>query len=123
PPDHSQPSPTEPAAEHPVATMAGSADPAADAGSRAERRTIRVPAEKIDVLLDLVGETVLHRQRLEHELAANGDAERQIADELDLGEQLLDELQNAAIGMRTLPLSTIVSPLPRAVRDLAVETG
>ena len=34
----------------------------------AERRSIRVPAEKIDTLLDLVGETVLHRRRLEHEL-------------------------------------------------------
>ena len=29
-----------------------------------ERRTIRVPAEKIDLLLDLVGESVLHRRRL-----------------------------------------------------------
>ena len=34
----------------------------------AERRSIRVPAEKIDTLLDLVGETVLHRRRLEHAL-------------------------------------------------------
>jgi two-component system chemotaxis sensor kinase CheA len=91
----------------------------------AERRSIRVPAEKIDTLLDLVGETVLHRRRLEHELgkSAGGGAQRLVSDELDHGERLLDELKGAAIGMRTLPLSTIVTPLPRAVRDLAAESG
>jgi two-component system chemotaxis sensor kinase CheA len=90
-----------------------------------EHRSIRVPAEKIDTLLDLVGETVLHRRRLEHELGApagNG-TQRLISDEFDIGERLLDELKGAAIGMRTLPLSSIVMPLPRAVRDLAAENG
>jgi two-component system, chemotaxis family, sensor kinase CheA len=90
----------------------------------AESRSIRVPAEKIDTLLDLVGETVLHRRRLEHELGANGHGGHGIVtDELDRGERLLDGLKGAAIGMRTLPLSSIVTPLPRAVRDLAAETG
>jgi two-component system chemotaxis sensor kinase CheA len=89
-----------------------------------ESRSIRVPAEKIDTLLDLVGETVLHRRRLEHELGAHGHGGHGlVADELDLGERLLDDLKGAAIGMRTLPLSSIVTPLPRAVRDLAAETG
>ena len=90
----------------------------------AESRSIRVPAEKIDTLLDLVGETVLHRRRLEHELGANGHGGHGVVtDELDRGERLLDDLKGAAIGMRTLPLSSIVTPLPRAVRDLATETG
>jgi two-component system, chemotaxis family, sensor kinase CheA len=90
----------------------------------AESRSIRVPAEKIDTLLDLVGETVLHRRRLEHELGANGHGGHGVVtDELDRGERLLDGLKGAAIGMRTLPLSSIVTPLPRAVRDLAAETG
>jgi two-component system chemotaxis sensor kinase CheA len=96
--------------------------PAAQAAT-GERRSIRVPAEKIDTLLDLVGETVLHRRRLEHELAARGGVKRLVSDELDVGERLLDGLKGAAIAMRTLPLSSIVSPLPRAVRDLAGETG
>jgi two-component system chemotaxis sensor kinase CheA len=91
---------------------------------REERRSIRVSPEKIDGLLDLVGETVLHRRRLEHVLQEPATAEaRTVADELDLGGRLLDELKDAAIGMRTLPLSSIIGPLPRAVRDLALETG
>jgi len=90
------------------------------------RRSIRVTAEKIDRLLDVVGETVLHRRRLEHQLldAEPGQGRNgALADELDAGERLFDDLKDMAIGMRTLPLSSIVGPFPRAVRDLAAEHG
>ncbi len=91
---------------------------------RNERRSIRVAPEKIDAVLDLVGETVLHRRRLQYALAEGADSgHRIVSDELDVGGRLLDGLKDAAIGMRTLPLSSIVGPLPRAVRDLAIETG
>lgn len=106
--------------------LAADPEPAAAAKPKApkERRSIRVPPEKIDTLLDLVGETVLHRRRLEHALDDRaGTSQRLISDELDVGGRLLDGLKDAAIGMRTLPLSSIVGPLPRAVRDLAIETG
>jgi len=89
-----------------------------------ERRSIRVPAEKLDRLLDLVGETVLHRRRLEHAL---GDERLQevesLADELDVGERLLSDLQETAIEMRTLPLASITGRFPRAVRDIAAAKG
>jgi two-component system chemotaxis sensor kinase CheA len=105
------------------ATLPGPDLPVA-AVPRATSRSIRVPPEKIDTLLDLVGETVLNRRRLEHALRHDEDDARQlIADELDAGERLLDGLKDAAIGMRTLPLSSVVGALPRAVRDAAVETG
>jgi two-component system, chemotaxis family, sensor kinase CheA len=89
-----------------------------------ERRSIRVPAEKLDRLLDLVGETVLHRRRLEHAL---GDERLQevesLSDELDVGERLLGDLQETAIEMRTLPLASITGAFPRAVRDIAASRG
>lgn len=89
-----------------------------------EQRSIRVPAEKLDRLLDLVGETVLHRRRLEH---AIGDDRLQevesLSDELDLGERLLGDLQETAIEMRTLPLASITGTFPRAVRDIAAARG
>ncbi len=49
--------------------------------------------------------------------------QQSVSDELDAGGYLLDGLKNAAIGMRTLPLSSVAGSLPRAVRDLGVETG
>lgn len=87
------------------------------------RRTIRVPADKLDRLLDLVGETVTHRRRLEHALDPQARIDEAVADELDVGDRLLDELKDAAIGMRTLPLSSITGPFPRAVRDMAIAEG
>jgi len=89
-----------------------------------ERRGIRVSPQKIDRLLDLVGETVLHQRRLEHVLGGDRIAEDEdVADELDHGERLFDELKVAAVQMRTLPISTITGGLPRAVRDIAAAAG
>ena len=96
-------------------------EPESDSPRSDRRAAIRVPAEKIDRLLDLVGESVLHRRRLEHVLA--DETEQSVADELDLGERLLTDLKDAAIGMRTLPLSSITGPMPRAVRDMALAEG
>jgi two-component system chemotaxis sensor kinase CheA len=86
--------------------------------------TVRVPAEKLDALLGLVGETVLHRQRLGH-LVASGDTEQRerLSDELDLGDRLLGALQDAAIQTRTLPFGSITGPFPRAIRDIANAEG
>lgn len=87
-----------------------------------EHRSMRVSAEKVDALFDVVGETVLHSRRLETLLdgdaPARHDSER-LEEELAHGDALLDELQHSVIQMRTLPLSLITGPFPRAVRDLA----
>lgn len=98
------------------------ADPSPRAGSD---RAIRVSAEKVDRMLDAVGESVLHHRRLEHQLRdrilVEGDDVAE--EELDMSERLLDELQDSVIEMRTLPLSSITTPYPRAVRDLAAAEG
>jgi two-component system, chemotaxis family, sensor kinase CheA len=93
------------------------------ASSPAAKRSpaIRIPAAKVDRMLDVVGETVLYHRRLEHALGDTLRDGRQASEELDMGEQLLDELQDSVIQMRTLPLSTITASYPRAVRDLAAE--
>jgi two-component system chemotaxis sensor kinase CheA len=104
-------------APSPLATPPPAAPPA-------EKRAIRVSPQKIDRLLDLVGETVLHRRRLEHVIGDDRIAgDETVSDELDLGGRLFDELKDAAIQMRTLPISTITGPLPRAVRDIAAAEG
>jgi two-component system, chemotaxis family, sensor kinase CheA len=85
--------------------------------------TIRVDAAKVDRMLDAVGETVLYHRRLEHALDGTVQEGRQVSDELDMGERLLGDLQDSVVQMRTLPLSMITSPFPRAVRDLASKQG
>jgi len=95
--------------------------PAERAPAQQGLRTLRVGAEKVDRLLASVGETALHQRRLEHLIGeAGADAARQ---ELEHGDALVTDLQDAVLGLRTLPLGTIVGTLPRAVRDIAAERG
>jgi two-component system chemotaxis sensor kinase CheA len=90
----------------------------------AKPRSIRVATHKVDRMLDVVGETVLHHRRLEHMLGgAPRAAEEALEREVDRGEHLLDELQESVLELRMVPLSSITSPLPRAVRDLAAAEG
>ncbi|MDX6643375.1 MAG: two-component system, chemotaxis family, sensor kinase CheA [Solirubrobacteraceae bacterium] len=102
-------------------------DPAPAAVPRGtDPRPLKISAEKVDRLLNAVGETVLHARRVEHLIGNGTPAERddeRVDEELGHGEVLLDELQDAVIQMRTLPLSSITGPFPRAVRDLAVAHG
>jgi two-component system chemotaxis sensor kinase CheA len=90
----------------------------------ARSRSIRVAAHKVDRMLDTVSETVLHHRRLEHMLdEAPRQADEGIEQEVDRGERLLDELQETVLELRMVPLSSITSSLPRAVRDLAAAEG
>jgi two-component system, chemotaxis family, sensor kinase CheA len=109
------PAPTVPAAAVPRPSVPGLSVP--------ERRTLRVPAEKIDHLLDVVGEVMQSRRRLTHSLTEEGPLSLEIAEVLGIGDRMLDELKDTAVGMRTLPLSVITGPFPRAVRDFARAAG
>ena len=91
--------------------------------SRPERRPLRVPAEKIDHLLDVVGEVMQDRRRLAHSMGEDTGLSQEVAEVLSTGDRMLDELKDAAVGMRTLQLSVLVAPLRRAVRDLAKAAG
>ena len=95
------------------------------AGATKPAPSLRVAADKVDRMLDAVGETVLHHRRLEHLLgvAGSGGIDEPLDQEVDHGERLLSELQGAVLGMRTLPLSSITAGYARAVRDAAKSTG
>jgi two-component system chemotaxis sensor kinase CheA len=114
--------PVSPDAGAPAGTEAPAPGPPPTPSTGTPGRSIRVSARTVDRMLDAVGETVLHHRRLEHHSEAWAQAVgRDVAEEeLSMGERLLAELQDSVIGMRTLPLSSITAPLPRAVRDLAV---
>jgi two-component system chemotaxis sensor kinase CheA len=97
-------------------------DAAASSPERSERRSMRVEAERVDRLLDAVGESVVHHRRLGHALHAPAGAngpDLETDDLMSRGDRLLVDLQDAVIKLRTVPFSSITGPLPRAVRDLA----
>lgn len=83
--------------------------------------SIRVPAEKLDLLVNLVGELVTVQARLSQTATSRADALLvTIAEEV---ERLTNELRDTALNIRMLPIGTTFSKFKRLVRDLSVELG
>jgi two-component system chemotaxis sensor kinase CheA len=97
--------------------------PAGISRRTAAEPTLRVRAEKVDRLLASVGEAALHGRRLEHLTAGDAMGDDALHEELERGQTLVADLQEAVLDLRTLPLKTVVGGLARAVRDAAAEVG
>jgi two-component system chemotaxis sensor kinase CheA len=94
---------------------------------RQERKTtettasIRVPAGKLDTLVNLVGELVTVQSRLSQTASSLFTSElTAIAEEV---ERLTDELRENTLSIRMLPIGTTFSKFNRLVRDLSSELG
>ena len=95
------------------------------AGSRpAENRTgesVRVPAERLDELMDRVGELVIAQSRLRQLAASSQDvALRSVSEEI---ERLSNELRNTTMVLRMVPVGTLFSRFRRLVHDISHEIG
>ncbi len=83
--------------------------------------SIRVPAERLDLLVNLVGEMVTVQARLSQTAAQRADVELlAIAEEV---ERLTAELRDSALNIRMLPIGSTFSKFKRLVRDLSAELG
>ncbi|MFN3594354.1 MAG: chemotaxis protein CheW [Thiobacillaceae bacterium] len=90
----------------------------------AESSSIRVSVEKVDQLINLVGELVITQAMLAQS-ASHLDpmqAERLLAGIDQLARNTRD-LQEAVMSIRMLPMSMVFSRFPRLVRDLAGKLG
>jgi two-component system, chemotaxis family, sensor kinase CheA len=117
-------SPAAAAAVEPVAAPRGAATvPGAPAAS-AEGSSIRVSIEKIDELLNTVGEIVITQSMLS-QLSARfegPDADR-LRNGLAQLETNVRELQESVMRVRMLPVGSVFSRFPRLVRDLSNRLG
>ena len=98
--------------------------PVAEKTAAAAETTIRVSVEKVDQLINLMGELVITRAVL-----------AQRADKLELGahQQLLSgladlerttrHLQDAVMSIRMIPMAVVFNRFPRMLRDLASRLG
>lgn len=83
--------------------------------------SIRVPAERLDSLVNMVGELVTVQSRLTQKASSINDAElTMIAEEV---ERLTVELRDNTMSIRMLPIGTSFSKFTRLVRDLSNELG
>lgn len=91
---------------------------ARDAGS------IRVSTDKMDTLLNLVGEMVITQAMLSrHARDGGGEGLHGLVDRLTQLERNTRELQEAVMQIRMLPVSVTFSRFPRLVHDLGLKLG
>ncbi len=80
-------------------------------------QTVRVGMDKLDDLLDDVGELVISRSRLVERAQTRDDLELQEISSLI--DKLTSEIQSKVLGIRMIPLDLVMSRFPRMVRDLS----
>jgi two-component system chemotaxis sensor kinase CheA len=113
-----------PAERAPAATAAADAANAAPSSLFvAPSHIVRVDLSRLDELMRIAGEMVIHRSRLDAWLAKSGDRRGELQEvNLALTRSLRD-LREAITRVRLVPVAEIFSRLPFVVRDLARETG
>ena len=89
--------------------------------AKPETSSLRVSAEKLDDLVNIVGEIVTMQARLSQLASASDDPELAfVAEEL---ERLTDKLRDNTMSIRMLPIGATFGNYKRLVRDLARKLG
>jgi len=116
----------EPAPPAPAAGPAAKAPraPAAAAPADKESTSIRVGVEKVDQIINLVGELVITQAMLAQTASTLDPV---LHDRLLNGMEQLErnarDLQEAVMSIRMMPMDYVFSRFPRLVRDIAVKMG
>lgn len=86
-----------------------------------ENRVVRVEVEKLDALIDLVGELVIANAAARIATVHEGAkaSEEAVA---NLG-SLVESIRDSALGLRMVPIGEVFQRFPRVVRDLSKELG
>lgn len=111
----------EPDQPSPEADAAPREDRAQAAEGRKPEQSLRVAAERLDELMDRVGELVIAQSRLKQLASLSHDiALRSVSEEV---ERLASELRETMMVVRMVPISNLFGRFRRLVHDLSRETG
>ena len=120
-----------PVAAAPAAAAAApkkAAAPAKKEGAKAaapkkqhQSQSVRVDIEKLDTLMNLMGELVINKVRLEQ----IGQTHRMsdLMETLEQMDRVTGDLQNIVMKVRMVPVSAVFNRFPRMVRDVSKELG
>jgi two-component system chemotaxis sensor kinase CheA len=123
-------SPIATATAEPVEAAAGAVEPekakteAAKPDAAASQATIRVDLERVDRLINLVGELVINQAMLSQRVLEAGLARSSsVAAGLGALEQLTREIQEGVMAIRAQPVKPLFQRMSRIVRELTDATG
>jgi len=94
------------------------------AAAAAESSTLRVSVDKVDQLINLVGELVITQAMLaQNSKDVDTALQQKLASGLADLERNTRDLQEAVMGIRMIPMSLVFNRFPRMLRDLAGKLG
>ena len=129
-PIRKEPARPEPPRTEPVRPKGKSVEGKAVAGAKSSS-TIRVDHEKLDHLMNLIGELIINRNRysmLARQLEDATSAEvstiaQNLTDTTYSMVRISDDLQDTIMKVRMVPIASVFSRFPRLVRDLSRKSG
>ncbi|MBB5884446.1 chemotaxis protein CheA [Xanthomonas sp. LMG 8992] len=104
-----------------AATTAANAGPAKAAAARGEGGSIRVDADKLDRMIDLVGELIIAVASTGANAQRTGDA--QLLESTSILAGLVEEVRESALQLRMVKIGGTFSRFHRVVHDVARELG
>ena len=112
------PAAPKPAAPKPAAKPAAKSA-AAPPKKGHQSQSVRVDIDKLDTLMNLMGELVINKVRLEQ----IGQAHRlgELTETLEQMDRVTTDLQNIVMKVRMVPVSAVFNRFPRMVRDVSKE--
>ena len=117
-----EPPSSEPAAVHALSVEA--AKPEAKIASVPTQTTIRVEFDRVDRLINLVGELVINQAMLSQRvIEANFAGSSSVVIGLEELEQLTREIQESVMAIRAQPVKPMFQRMSRTVREVADATG
>lgn len=94
--------------------------PARASAGHGETSSIRVPVDKVDQIINLVGELIITQSMLNQVVDHGGSANNSnLVAGINLLERNARDLQEAVMSIRMVPMDYVFSRFPRLVRDLA----
>ena len=85
--------------------------------ARKTQRTVRVDIDRLDVLMNLVGELIITKTQLEDTDSAT--RQQEYHEHLEYLERITTSLNDAVMKVRMVPVETVFNRFPRMIRDIA----
>ncbi|MDG4656178.1 chemotaxis protein CheA [Ectobacillus antri] len=89
--------------------------------TKVESRSIRVPLERIEKLMNMFEESVIERGRIDE--LAHAIQNKELLEHLNRLGDISKDIQNLLLNMRMVPIETVFKRFPRMVRSLAKDLG
>ncbi|SHF55926.1 CheA signal transduction histidine kinase [Modicisalibacter ilicicola DSM 19980] len=116
------PTPAKPAEAAPAKAAKPPAKPQGGKAKTSGESSLRVPVDKVDQIINLVGELIITQSMLDQTASEiDGVTHSALYNGLNLLQRNARDLQEAVMSIRMMPMDYVFSRFPRLVRDLAAK--